>query len=93
MSAAPTPRPGGLAYINNIGAYDSLYRPTRTRVIVPSAAGEDGLKGTYSASVSYNLDGTVCGISDPAAGGLPAESMIYGYNELGMPKDLNGAAG
>jgi RHS repeat-associated protein len=84
---------GGLAYITQTAAYDSLYRPTLMRTVIPSAPGEEALAGTYSASISYNLDGTVYGTTDPAAGGLPSEAMVYGYNELGMPKSLNGATG
>ncbi|WP_405585472.1 RHS repeat-associated core domain-containing protein [Streptomyces sp. NBC_01190] len=84
---------GGLAYVTQVAAYDSLYRPTLNRTIIPNAPGETALAGTYSSATTYNLDGTVQGTTDPAVGGLPAESQIIGYNELGMPKTLNGATG
>ncbi|MFD8614646.1 polymorphic toxin-type HINT domain-containing protein [Streptomyces sp. NPDC059631] len=83
----------GKAYITQVGAYDSLYRPTLTRVTIPSVAGEEALAGSYTSSIGYNLDGTVQVTSDPEAGGLPAESLEYGYNDLGMPTTLNGATG
>ncbi|MER7840909.1 polymorphic toxin-type HINT domain-containing protein [Streptomyces sp. NPDC096040] len=83
----------GQAYISQIGAYDSLYRPTLTRVTVPSVTGEEALAGTYTSTTGYNLDGTIQVTSDPAAGGLPAESLEYGYNDLSMPTTLNGATG
>ncbi|MFJ5609213.1 polymorphic toxin-type HINT domain-containing protein [Streptomyces sp. NPDC093221] len=82
-----------LSYTSQVTSYDSLYRPTLTRTVIPSATGEEKLAGNYVASASYNLDGTLYSTSDPAAGGIPAESLIYGYNELGMPKNLNGASG
>ncbi|MEU2556414.1 RHS repeat-associated core domain-containing protein [Streptomyces sp. NPDC013313] len=83
----------GKAYISQVGAYDSLYRPTLTRVVIPSVTGEEALAGTYTSTIGYNLDGTVQVTSDPAVGGLPAESLEYGYNDLSMPTTLNGATG
>ncbi|WP_051839835.1 RHS repeat-associated core domain-containing protein [Streptomyces sp. NRRL F-5126] len=84
---------GGKAYTSQTLSYDSLYHPTFTRVTVPSVAGEEALAGTYSFGSAYNLDGTQYSASDPAVGGLPRESEIFGYNELGMPKSLKGASG
>ncbi|MFI6546307.1 RHS repeat-associated core domain-containing protein [Streptomyces prunicolor] len=83
----------GQAYISQIGAYDSLYRPTLARVTIPSVTGEEALAGTYTSTTGYNLDGTIQVTSDPAAGGLPAESLEYGYNDLSMPTTLSGATG
>ncbi|MDO0936774.1 RHS repeat-associated core domain-containing protein [Streptomyces sp. DG2A-72] len=83
----------GKAYATQVGAYDALYRPTLTRVIVPSVTGEEALAGTYSSTTGYNLDGTVQVTSDPAAGGLSSESLTYGYNDLSMPTTLSGATG
>ncbi|MET9039661.1 polymorphic toxin-type HINT domain-containing protein [Streptomyces mirabilis] len=83
----------GKSYISQVGAYDSLYRPTLTRVTIPSVTGEESLAGSYTSSIGYNLDGTVQLTSDPAAGGLPAESLEYGYNDLSMPTTLKGASG
>ncbi|UIX32034.1 putative adhesin [Streptomyces sp. GQFP] len=83
----------GSAYVSQVGAYDSLYRPTLTRVIIPSVTGEEALAGTYSSTTGYNLDGTVQVTSDPAAGGLASESLEYGYNDLSMPTTLNGTTG
>ncbi|MFI1602372.1 DddA-like double-stranded DNA deaminase toxin [Streptomyces griseofuscus] len=83
----------GKAYISQVGSYDSLYRPTLTRVTIPSVTGEEALAGTYSSTTGYNLDGTVQVTTDPAAGGLPAESLETGYNDLSMPTTLKGATG
>lgn len=84
---------GGKAYISQVVTYDQLSRPTATRTVVPSVAGEESLAGTYTSSTGYNLDGTVQTTSDPAAGDLPSESMTYRYNELGMPTTLSGKTG
>ncbi|MCH5676425.1 RHS repeat-associated core domain-containing protein [Streptomyces gilvus] len=83
----------GSAYVSQVGAYDALYRPTLTRVTIPSVTGEEALAGTYTSTTGYNLDGTVQVTSDPAAGGLPSESLTYGYNDLSMPTTLNGTTG
>jgi len=83
----------GKAYISQVGAYDSLYRPTLTRVTIPSVTGEESLAGSYSSTIGYNLDGTVQVTSAPAVGGLPAESLEYGYNDLSMPTTLSGTTG
>ncbi|MGY4739891.1 polymorphic toxin-type HINT domain-containing protein [Streptomyces sp. ATMOS53] len=83
----------GKAYISQVGAYDSLYRPTLTRVTIPSVTGEEALAGSYTSTIGYNLDGTVQVTSDPVAGGLPSESLEYGYNDLSMPTTLSGATG
>ncbi|MEV6993199.1 hypothetical protein AB0N87_29040 [Streptomyces sp. NPDC093228] len=32
-------------------------------------------------------------LKTPSAGGLPSESLEYGYNELSVPMTLNGATG
>ncbi|MFJ2646706.1 polymorphic toxin-type HINT domain-containing protein [Streptomyces sp. NPDC087420] len=83
----------GKAYISQVGAYDDLYRPTVTRVTIPSVAGEEALAGSYTSNTGYNLDGTVQVTGLPKAGGLPSESLEYGYNSLGMPTTLQGATG
>ncbi|MEE4540637.1 polymorphic toxin-type HINT domain-containing protein [Streptomyces sp. V4-01] len=79
----------GLKYATSVLTYDQLYRPTATRVTIPAAPGEDALKGSYSFSTDYNLDGTLYQTSDPAAGHLASESLVYGYNALDLPTTLN----
>ncbi|WP_329373372.1 polymorphic toxin-type HINT domain-containing protein [Streptomyces sp. NBC_00669] len=81
---------GGLAYTSQVGTYDALYNPLRSRVVIPSAPGEQALAGSYEIDASYNLDGTLESTTDPAAGGLDQESLLYGYNSLLMPTSLQG---
>ncbi len=82
---------GGAAYTRALVSYDKLYRPTKEQVVIPAAEGN--LAGTYTTTTAYNLDGTVQLVALPAAGGLPAEVLSYGHNELGMPTTLAGLSG
>ncbi|WP_304598590.1 RHS repeat-associated core domain-containing protein [Nocardiopsis sp. FIRDI 009] len=68
---------------------DELYRPTNILYGIPASQGD--LAGDYEFSVSYNPDGTVQGTGMPAAGGLPAESLTIGYDDLLRPTTLDGA--
>ncbi|GAA4626487.1 hypothetical protein GCM10023196_034940 [Actinoallomurus vinaceus] len=75
-------------YVNAVGSYDDAYRPKTTSVTIPSAEGK--LAGTYSTTTEYNLDGTLYRTTIPRAGGLPTETLTYGYDELGDVKTLQG---
>ncbi len=60
---------------------------------LPAAEGK--LAGTYAIGQTYNDDGKVATrslpkIGDPAAGGLAAETMTYGYNDQGLLKSMAG---
>ncbi|WP_234328118.1 RHS repeat-associated core domain-containing protein [Streptomyces sp. NRRL S-37] len=72
-----------------VTSMDDFYRPLKTTYAVPTTEG--ALAGTYEFATSYNRDGTVSGTGLPAAGGLPAESLYYGYDELQRPTTLKGA--
>lgn len=76
------------AYTSALTGFDNAYRPTGTQVVIP--ASEGGLAGTYKTTVEYNPDGTVNRMGLPAAGGLPAETMQFGYDELGNPTTTRG---
>jgi RHS repeat-associated protein len=69
---------------------DDFYRPLKTTYAVPTTEG--ALGGTYEFTTSYNRDGTVRGAGMPAAGGLPAEALTFGYDELQRPTTLTGTA-
>jgi RHS repeat-associated protein len=93
----------GTAYTKKVTAYDTLYRPTTTQLVlpatdplvtsgaVPSTAG--ATTATLSFSTYYNLDGTQQYLSEPAAGGLAAETVSTHYNTLGLPTTVSGASG
>ncbi|MBG0831673.1 hypothetical protein HS041_28490 [Planomonospora sp. ID67723] len=73
----------GQAYTSTVNIYDNLNRAVRSTVTIPTA--ETGLAGSYQFNTAYNLDGTVQSTSYPAAGGLAAEVVTYGYDELARP--------
>jgi RHS repeat-associated protein len=77
---------GAAAYTSAFTGYDPQYRPTGTSVTIPAAEG--ALAGTYTTTMSYNLDGTTATRTLPAAGTLPSETLTYGYDELGGVKTL-----
>ena len=82
------------AYVSAVAGYTARYQPTGNVITVPAAAGT--LAGTYSTGITYNADGTVATTSEPARqnapgfGGLPAETLRYGYNDLGMLTTMTG---
>jgi RHS repeat-associated protein len=75
-------------YKNEITAYDAAYRPTTNKVTIP--ASEGALAGTYTTTLTYNVDGGVKTIAQPAATGLPNESLTINYDSLGKPNTLAG---
>ncbi|MET8530121.1 polymorphic toxin-type HINT domain-containing protein [Micromonospora sp. NPDC005172] len=63
---------------------DALYRPTQTRLVLPtSQAGFCGIGATtcsYTSKASYNVDGSPNTVTLPAAGGLEQEVLTYKYD-------------
>ncbi|WP_260844948.1 RHS repeat-associated core domain-containing protein [Streptomyces sp. SLBN-31] len=87
----------GSAYTKQVTAYDSLYHPTTTQLALPAG---DSLvtsgalsSSTLTFSTYYNIDGTQQYASEPAAGGLSAETINNEYNGLGLPTAITGTTG
>ncbi|MEV4440568.1 sugar-binding protein, partial [Streptomyces sp. NPDC049577] len=78
----------GKAYTGSVEMYDSLYRATRTRTVVPESEGP--LAGTYRSGTTYNPSGSVQGVGLPKAGALPGEVVVYGYDKVLRPTDITG---
>jgi len=78
----------GNAYTVELTGVDAAGRPTGTRYTIP--ASEGALAGTYEFTTTYHVDGEVASLGLPAAGGLPAEQLRFGYNALGLPSTLTG---
>ncbi|MDG4769665.1 polymorphic toxin-type HINT domain-containing protein [Solwaraspora sp. WMMD792] len=77
----------GDAYTTAVTGYDDGYRPLGATVTIPAA--ETGLAGTYTTSHTYHDNGTPATTSLPAIGGLPAETLTYGYHTAsGLPTTL-----
>ncbi|WP_329291440.1 restriction endonuclease fold toxin [Streptomyces pseudovenezuelae] len=87
----------GSAYTKQVTAYDSLYRATTTQVVLPTgdALVKSGAvsSSTLTFSTYYNIDGTQQYTSEPAAGGLSAETVNTDYNGLGLPTAVSGTTG
>ncbi|MFI7453533.1 RHS repeat-associated core domain-containing protein [Nonomuraea sp. NPDC049714] len=79
---------GGQAYAAKIEAIDREYRTLRQSVTVPEREGQ--LAGTYVFNTRYTADDQVQSITFPAAGGLPDETVTYGYDELRQPTKVEG---
>ncbi|MFF3322717.1 RHS repeat-associated core domain-containing protein [Streptomyces sp. NPDC002889] len=81
----------GKAYTKSVVTYDNLYRATATQLsldakeplVVAGAA-----QATYSFGTAYNLDGTVQHTTEPAAAGLPAETIERRYTPTGQPTSV-----
>jgi RHS repeat-associated protein len=75
---------GGQAYTQQVIGYNSFGLPTGTQTVIPSAQG--ALAGTYSTGDTYDTDtGALSTQFSAAAGGLPSETVDYGYDTAGNP--------
>ncbi|WP_157253989.1 RHS repeat-associated core domain-containing protein [Nonomuraea typhae] len=72
---------GGRPYTDSVITYDDDYRPTRTRLTIPDTG--DRLAGSYEFATEYDAAGRMIRQTMPAAGGLPRETLTYGYTNLG----------
>ncbi|WP_052590054.1 RHS repeat domain-containing protein [Luteipulveratus mongoliensis] len=78
----------GREYTRAARGFDAAGRPTGETVTIP--AEDKGLAGTYTTGVTYKPDGSQASAALPALGNLPAETILNGYNDLGMPTTLKG---
>ena len=63
--------------------YNNAYQPSTTTVTLP--AGLTGFAGSYTTTQSYSTSGQLIMAVSPAIGGLPAETVKYGYDEFEHP--------
>ncbi|NWF25126.1 sugar-binding protein [Streptomyces sp. PKU-EA00015] len=75
-------------FATTIQLADNFYRPLKTNYVVPASQGS--LAGTYTFTSAYNRDGTLQSSGMPAAGALPAEVLVSGYDDLQRPTTLTG---
>ncbi|MFC0625839.1 RHS repeat-associated core domain-containing protein [Kribbella deserti] len=80
----------GKAYVTRVTGYDAGGRTLGSEVTVP--ASENQLAGTYAIANTYRADGQLDTTTLPEVGGLPAETLKYGYNEQNLPTTLTGAS-
>nr|WP_240124430.1 RHS repeat-associated core domain-containing protein [Streptomyces sp. MUM 136J] len=82
----------GAAYTYSVTSYDSLSRPTATQLQLPDSdpfvsAGESS---TLAYETHYNTDGSVQYTTEPALGGLQAETNNFRYDGLGNLTEIPG---
>ncbi|MEU6859668.1 RHS repeat-associated core domain-containing protein [Glycomyces sp. NPDC046736] len=75
---------GGIAVTTQVRKYDSAGRPTSITQWVPQIEGLESLQGSYNIQQFYLPDGSVSNINLPQVSGLPGESVVYDYNDLGQ---------
>ncbi|MEQ4301023.1 RHS repeat-associated core domain-containing protein [Plantactinospora sp. B6F1] len=78
----------GNAYTVATTGLDAAGRVTDSAYTIP--ASEGALAGTYRFTTAYHTDGEVATEGLPAAGGLPAEQLSFGFDRLGLPATLTG---
>ncbi|WP_331773367.1 polymorphic toxin-type HINT domain-containing protein (plasmid) [Embleya sp. NBC_00888] len=80
----------GAKYTSEITGFEpGTYRPTGTRVTIPSAEGK--LAGTYTTATTYEpVLGLPIKTDVPAQGGLPAETLSSTYSTQGLRTKLGG---
>ncbi|WP_443062789.1 polymorphic toxin-type HINT domain-containing protein [Streptomyces sp. NBC_00390] len=86
---------GSKTYTKKVTAYDNLYQPTGTQLILPTTDPlvTAGLPSTLSFTAAYNIDGALKQASEPAVGGLAAETVSYTYNAVGGQLTSKGTTG
>ncbi|MGH3736469.1 MAG: RHS repeat-associated core domain-containing protein [Micromonosporaceae bacterium] len=89
LPASATRYVDGNAYTQRVTGYDPGGRPTGMEIVIP--ASEGALAGTYRFGTTYRGDGEVATQTLPGVGGLPAETLTFGYNDQDLPTTLTGA--
>ncbi|WP_271189903.1 RHS repeat-associated core domain-containing protein [Dactylosporangium matsuzakiense] len=79
---------GSDAYTVAVTGYTDAYLPTGQTWSIPMIRGP--LAGTYTTNYTYDVAGNLSSRSYPAGGGLPAETVSYGYTRLGSPTTTSG---
>ncbi len=86
---------GSKAYTQQVTAYDVLGRPFATSLTLPAddpLVTSGAVAATTTQEVTYRLDGTVNTTKEPAAAGLPAETLTHRYNSAGLQTELSGVS-
>lgn len=81
LPATSTSYSGGYAYTTAVTAYDVDGNVTGTRATIPTDG--SGLQGTYTTAYAYNIAGQQTGVTYPAVGDLPQETVTTTYDTLG----------
>ncbi|MFC7619378.1 RHS repeat domain-containing protein [Microlunatus sp. GCM10028923] len=77
-------------YVTAVTGYDAAGRPEAETVTIPAAEGK--LAGTYRTSHTYAADDSPRTTTLPTLGDLPAETLTFGYDDLGLSDTLAGTS-
>ncbi|MCX5261752.1 polymorphic toxin-type HINT domain-containing protein [Streptomyces canus] len=83
----------GEKYTKEVTAYDNRYRPTATSLTLPSEnplVKSGAVLNPVTSETDYYPDGSVSSFKEPAAAGLPSESLTNVYNSAGLQTGLSG---
>lgn len=86
----------GTAYTRKILTYDDLYRATKSQVTIDAndpLVTSGAVASSYTTEQTYNLDGTLKSALEPAAAGLAAEWVDFGYTTTGQVNSVSGTSG
>ncbi|WP_327008635.1 hypothetical protein OHA72_16115 [Dactylosporangium sp. NBC_01737] len=79
------------AFTSTVTGYDDGYRPLGTTTLIPSSLTMPWLpNGSYTTSMTYNVDGSTATLTYPAAGNLPAETLTNTYDNTGKALTVSG---
>ncbi|MCP2328281.1 RHS repeat-associated protein [Hamadaea flava] len=87
---------GGATYTTTTYAVDDNYRPLTVSQFFSAAEGSAVGGKTFTVNYTYKPNGslatsTTANVAGAAIGGLPVETLTYGYNSVGQPVTLTGA--
>ncbi|MER7244846.1 RHS repeat-associated core domain-containing protein [Kribbella sp. NPDC000426] len=77
------------AYVRAVTGYDAAGRATGERVTIPATQG--ALAGVYETTQRFADDGSLKSTRLPKLGDLPAETVNYEYDTLGLQDKVTGA--
>ncbi|MFI6940368.1 polymorphic toxin-type HINT domain-containing protein [Streptomyces sp. NPDC050418] len=85
----------GKAYTDKVTKYTPTYEVESSQLLLPAddELVKAGVPQTLSFTTGYRPDGTVSQTSQPAVGGLPAETVSYTYNATGQQLTSKGTTG
>ncbi|MFC4045166.1 polymorphic toxin-type HINT domain-containing protein [Dactylosporangium siamense] len=78
-------------FTSTVTGYDDGYRPSGVTTVIPSSLNMPWLpSGSYTTSMTYNVDGSAKTLTYPAAGNLPVETLTSTYDDNGYALTLSG---
>ncbi|MFE8973758.1 DUF5615 family PIN-like protein [Streptomyces cyaneofuscatus] len=85
----------GPAYTKSVTEYDVLGRPVASTLQLPANDPfvQAGAPGTLAYTSYFNIDGSLQNSKEPSLGGLPAETVGYGYDSVGNVTSIGGSTG